>query len=50
MLINYRDLLFTTPDLNQYISGVIVYEETLKDIKENRNRLVQPLIDNDIVN
>lgn len=25
----YRDLLFTTPGLNQYISGVICFEETL---------------------
>ena len=25
----YRDLLLTTPDLNQYISGVILFEETL---------------------
>jgi len=25
----YRELLFTTPGLNQYISGVICYEETL---------------------
>lgn len=26
----YRELLFTTPELEQYISGVILYEETLK--------------------
>ena len=26
----YRTLLFTTPGLNQYISGVIQYEETLE--------------------
>eukprot|EP00455_Lapot_gusevi_P051065 TRINITY_DN752_c0_g1_i3.p2 TRINITY_DN752_c0_g1~~TRINITY_DN752_c0_g1_i3.p2 ORF type:complete len:379 (-),score=183.86 TRINITY_DN752_c0_g1_i3:102-1238(-) len=25
----YRELLFTAPDLNKYISGVILYEETL---------------------
>jgi fructose-bisphosphate aldolase class I len=25
----YRELLFTTPDLGKYISGVILYEETL---------------------
>lgn len=28
----YRELLLTTPGLNQYISGVITYEETLKDV------------------
>lgn len=26
---DYRELLFTTPNLNQYISGVILFEETL---------------------
>lgn len=26
----YRDLLFTTPDMNKYINGVILFEETLK--------------------
>lgn len=26
----YRDLLFTTPDVNKYINGVILFEETLK--------------------
>ena len=25
----YRNLLFTTPDLEKYISGVILFEETL---------------------
>jgi fructose-bisphosphate aldolase class I len=27
----YRELLLTAPGLNQYISGVILYDETLKD-------------------
>lgn len=44
----YRDLLFHTSGLNQYISGVITYEETLLDEK-NGVRLIQPLLDNDIV-
>ena len=26
---SYRELLFTTPNINQFISGVILYEETL---------------------
>ena len=26
----YRDMLFTTPDLEQYVSGVILYDETLR--------------------
>lgn len=44
----YRDLLFTTPRLCDYISGVITYEETLLDKREDV-RLIQPLLDNDIV-
>ena len=27
----YRDMLFTTPDIEKHISGVIMYDETLKD-------------------
>jgi fructose-bisphosphate aldolase, class I len=49
----YRELLFTTPNLNQHISGVITYEETLFDKVVNSNgsdtRLIQPLLDADIV-
>ncbi len=26
----YRDMLFTTPDLEQYVSGVILYDETIR--------------------
>ena len=26
----YRDMLFTTPDLEEYVSGVILYDETLR--------------------
>jgi fructose-bisphosphate aldolase class I len=46
--VNYRDLLFTTPNLNEHISGVITYEETLFDVKEDGTKLIQPLIDNGI--
>jgi len=45
----YRNLLFTTPNLNEHISGVITYEETLLDSGKDGARLVQPLLDNDIV-
>jgi len=47
--IKYRNLLFTTPDLNEDISGVITFEETLLCIKEDGTRLIQPLFDNGIV-
>ncbi len=45
----YRELLFTTPDLNKYISGVITFEETLLLLKNNNKLLIQPLLDNNIV-
>jgi fructose-bisphosphate aldolase class I len=45
----YRNLLFTTPNLNKYISGVITYEETLLDRNDDGSLLVQPLLDSDIV-
>jgi len=47
--IAYRDLLFTTTDLRSHISGVITFEETLMDVKTDGTRLIQPLLDNDIV-
>jgi len=30
---NYRNMLFTTPDLEKYISGAILYQETLEDTR-----------------
>ena len=45
----YRNLLFTTPNLNEHISGVITFEETLLAYKNDGSKLVQPLLDNDIV-
>jgi len=47
--IEYRNLLFTTPELNKYISGVITYEETLYDKSSNDELLIKPLLDADIV-
>jgi len=46
---NYRNMLFNTPDLEKFISGVILFEETLFDTDSNGVRLVQPLLDKDIV-
>ncbi len=45
----YRDMLFNAKYLNEYISGVITYEETLFDKDEGGKRLVQPLFDAGIV-
>ena len=47
--IAYREILFNTPTLWDYISGVITYEETLFDTISNGSKLIQPLLDNDIV-
>lgn len=40
---DYRELLFTAPELNQYISGVILYEETLMQKTANGIPLPQLL-------
>jgi len=45
----YRNMLFTTPGLNKHISGVITFEETLFDVGSDGQRLIQPLLDADIV-
>jgi fructose-bisphosphate aldolase class I len=45
----YRRLLFTTPGLNQYISGVILFEETLFDKDASGQLLVKPLVDSGII-
>ena len=47
--ISYREVLFTTPSLCDFISGVITYEETLFDNTSNGSRLVQPLLDSNII-
>ncbi len=47
--IAYRNLLFTTPGLSENISGVILYEETLSDKTTTDERLVAPLLKNNIV-
>ena len=47
--IAYREILFTTPSLWDYISGVITYEETLFDTLSNGSKLIEPLLEGDIV-
>jgi len=39
--IRYRKMLFTTPGLSQYISGVIVFDETLRSTCEGGEFVVQ---------
>lgn len=45
----YRELLFTTPNLEKNISGVITYEETLMKKLPDGSKLIQPLLDKNIV-
>ena len=46
----YRNIIFNAPTLNEYISGVITFEETLFDNNgSNDIRLIQPLLNNDII-
>ena len=45
----YRKLLFTTPELNKYISGVITFEETLLQENDQGELLIQSLLDNNIL-
>lgn len=39
----YRELLFTTPKLGQYISGVILFDETIRQKAANGTSLVEVL-------
>ena len=47
--IAYRDLLFKTPGLNEYISGAILYDETARDSDPSGKKFVEFLAENDIV-
>ena len=46
---DYRDLLFKTPNLNKFISGVILYDETIRQEDSNKLPLAKYLADNDIM-
>lgn len=46
---NYRELLLTTPSLNSYISGIIFYEETLKQRSTDNQPFVEFLNQQKIV-
>ncbi|MEX1185230.1 MAG: class I fructose-bisphosphate aldolase [Gemmatimonadaceae bacterium] len=45
----YRQMLFTTPNLQEYISGVILFDETLRQVADNGKRFVEILVDGGIV-
>ncbi len=46
---DYRELLFSSPGIDQHLSGVILYEETLGQTGRDGSRLVQILEDRGIL-
>lgn len=40
----YRELLFTAPGIEQYISGVIMYDETVKDTTVDKSKKFPELL------
>ena len=45
----YRELFFTAPDVEKYISGVILYEETAKQLAPNGQNFVSYLASKGII-
>ncbi|MDA1278640.1 MAG: fructose-bisphosphate aldolase class I [Chloroflexi bacterium] len=45
----WRQLLFTTPDIGDYISGVIMYDETIRQSDDNGLSFVELLADSDVL-
>ncbi len=45
----YRDMLFTTPDLEEYVSGVILYDETLRQAASDGTPFAKLLADKGII-
>ncbi|MEO6001962.1 MAG: class I fructose-bisphosphate aldolase [Opitutus sp.] len=41
---DYRELLFTTPGLNEFISGVILFDETLRQTTTDGTRLIDLIL------
>lgn len=46
---DYRNIFFTTPDLEKYVSGVILFDETARDWADNGETYVNYLISKRIV-
>jgi len=40
---NYRDVLFTCPDIEKYIGGVILFDETARDVGRGGKKFIQML-------
>ena len=46
---NYREMLFTTNGISEFISGVILFDETIRQKSSNGNSIVSILSDQDII-
>lgn len=46
---NYREMLFRAKDANKYISGIILFDETIRQGADDGTPLVQVLKDQDII-
>jgi fructose-bisphosphate aldolase class I len=45
----YRELIITTPSLNEYISGAILYDETIRQYKKDGTPFVKAITDTGIL-
>jgi len=45
----YRELILTTPDLGEYISGVILYDETIRQQKKDGTPFMKVILDAGII-
>ena len=45
----YREMLFTTPEIEEFISGVILYDETIRQTSQDRTPLSEVLVQRGIV-
>ena len=46
---DYRELIITTPNLNEFISGAILYDETIRQNKKDGTSFVKVLTDAGII-
>lgn len=46
---DYRELFFTTPDVEEYISGVILFDETLRQSTKNGQKFAKLLAEKGII-
>ena len=45
----YRELIITTPDLGKYVSGVILFDETIRQQKKDGTTFIKVILDAGII-